>query len=497
MVQSGPVEQTKHISVGISGLRIIKYFMLALLVFLGDNALAQQTCCWRHVKTEIAVPPNVSSLVVRSAWDSVFTKREFGGGPLLADCPLSVEPGAPKAFVDYVFRGSLTVALSTKTKQFALRVQLLDRYRGQDIKEGQTEWVCADEIACAKALQDHVRALARTFMPLDDILHDYERMPERVTVEPEKERIMAGKEMTVHLRDIEDSKGRSPQPWQRVLVKAEKGKILNGTPRGEYRVFEAGGAIALRYQAPKQCQNDTETITVYNTCVIDPQSEVMPEREIASANFDIFCDRWEGTITYTEQMSGIYDGHKANRRYSMTIQAIFDFKQADEYQIRYESEDAYIDLHDSFQQTALGGLQESWKASKQGRTPMKVSLELMPKTGDDPSDFSWYNVKFGEWQRSPVIYSYRSKIPLFGQDCKGSSELTHGGLYMLQDMTSERCTYKDNQRLLTGDYSWNDSLGPSVNPQPWNCPDRLGLPHGIPSMIYHKHLKWKIQKLSK
>jgi len=160
MVQSGPVEQTKDNTVETVTLRIIKYFMLALLVFLGDNAFSQQTCCWRHVKTEIAVPPNVSSLIVRSAWDSVFTKREFGGGPLLADCPLSVEPGAPNTFVDYVFRGSLTAALSTKTKQFALKVQLVDRYRGQGIKEGQTEWVCADEIACAKALQDQARAAA-------------------------------------------------------------------------------------------------------------------------------------------------------------------------------------------------------------------------------------------------------------------------------------------------------------------------------------------------
>ena len=54
------------------------------------------------------------------------------------------------------------------------------------------------------------------------------------------------------------------------------------------------------------------------------------------------------------------------------------------------------------------------------------------------------------------------------------------------------------QTLLTGDYNWDDSLGPSVNPQPWsNCTDILGPPHGIPSMIYHKHFKWKIQKLSK
>ena len=124
---------------------------------------------------------------------------------------------------------------------------------------------------------------------------------------------------------------------------------------------------------------------------------------------------------------------------------------------------------------------------------MRVSLEFSPKA--DPSDLPLYSVGFGDWEAVPVTYSYRSKIPLFGQDCQGKAELTHGALYMLEDLTAERCTFEDGQTHLTGDYSWNDPVGPSVNPEPWDCPDRMGLPAGIPNMTYHKHLAWKIRKL--
>ena len=424
--------------------RFSKYLIGILFLLLAHNAVAQQTCCWRIVGTQISGPPDKARFA-KTTWDSVFTSRMYGGGPLLK-CP-EIEMSGGKTRLEYQFVGTLTVEETPRMQSSTLHMQLVDVYRGTVVKEGQVTWHCVDwrAGACSQRQHDNIMTLAKSFHPLDQLIYNYERIPERATVEPEKERIMAGKKMTIHLRDIEDSEGRSPWSWQRILVKAEKGKIINGTPQAEgYHVFEVGGGpVDVQYQAPEKCKKDTETITVYNTCVIDPQSKVIPEREIASTKFDIFCDRWEGTFTYTEQTSGIYKERKANRRYSMTIKAIFDFKEAGEDRILYESEDAYIDLHDSFHQTYLAGLLEFWMASKQGRIPMKVSLEFMPKIEDDPSDVSLYNVAFSEWEGSPVVYTYRSKIPLLGQDCKGTTEVTHGALYMLQDMTSERCTYDE------------------------------------------------------
>ena len=492
-----------------------KYLLLLLLILLPHTTVAQ-TCCQRTIAilpigdTGLANafesplhrdcaksdchPYDIMSLRGREELERLIEEigRVSGAPP---------DPQAQKFFagfldLDYLFVGNLITSEAEGTgEHYTLKMQYFDHHHGQVVKQGQTSWTgfVSDGL-------DAVRTLATTFLPLDELMYNYERIPERASVDPEKNPIMAGKKMTIHVRDIVDNESRSSQPWQRILVKVEKGEILNGTPQDGYRVFEVGdGTIDLIYKAPEECRKQTETITIYNSCNNDPRTVVnfIPEQEIASEKFDILCDRWEGTVTYTEQVSGMYNEHKANRLYSMTIKAIFDFKEADEYEIRYESEDAYIDLNDSFRQTGLGGLQESWNASKQGRIPMKVSLEFSPKAKDDPSDLSWYNVAFGEWEGIPVIYTYKSKVPLFGQDCKGRSELTHGALYMLEDMTSERCTYEDKQTLLTGDYSWNDPLGPSVNPEPWDCPDRLGLPVSIPNMIYHKHLDWKIQKLSR
>jgi len=42
-------------------------------------------CCWRYVAQRLHTPPRFS--IERGDWGSVFTKREFGGGPLLEDCP--------------------------------------------------------------------------------------------------------------------------------------------------------------------------------------------------------------------------------------------------------------------------------------------------------------------------------------------------------------------------------------------------------------------------
>jgi hypothetical protein len=495
--------------------RIVTYLSLLLLIFLPHNTVAQ-TCCLRTIAvlpigdTGLANvfesplhrdsaksdchPYSIMSLRGRKALERLTEEigRVSGAPPDRQAQKISAE----FLDLDYLFIGNLiTSEKGGAEANYTLKMQYFDHHHGQVVKQGQTSWTGSVSDGL-----DAVRTLATMFLPLDKLMYDYERIPERANVDPEKDPIMAGKKMTIHVQDIVDNESRSSQPWQRILVKAEKGEILNGTPQDGYRVFEVeDGAIDMIYKAPEECRNQTETITIHNSCNNDPRTVLnfIPEQEIASEKFDILCDRWEGTITYTEQVSGIYKEHKANRLYSMSIKAMFDLKESDEDQVLYESEDAYIDLNDSFRQTAVGGLQESWNASKQGRIRMKISLEFSLNAKDDPSDISFYNIAFGEWEGSPVIYTYKSKIPLFGQSCKGRSELTHEALYMLEDMTSERCTYKNKQTLLTGDHSWNDPLGPSVNPEPWDCPNRMGLPVGIPNMIYHKHLDWKIQKLSR
>jgi len=270
-------------------LRIIKYFILALFIIFGNSAVAQQTCCMRIVGTQIT-GPSAPARFAKAAWDSVFTSRMYGGGPLLK-CP-EIEMSISKTFMEYRFAGTLTVEETPRMQSSMLHMQLVDIHRGSVVKEGRIAWHCVDQRvgACSQTQKDNVMTLAKSFHPLDELIYNYERIPERATIKPEKDPIMAGKKMTVHLTDIRDSKGATPQPWQRILVKAKKGKILNGKPQGEYRVFKVGGGVIdLNYKAPDKCKKDTETITVYNTCVIDPNSVVTPEREIGKKTFEIFC----------------------------------------------------------------------------------------------------------------------------------------------------------------------------------------------------------------
>lgn len=277
--------------------RFSKYLIVILFLSLAHNVGAQKTCCYRIVGTQIAGPPE-RAREAKNTWDSVFTSRMYGGGPY--KCP-GIEMSGGKTNLEYQFVGTLTVEETPRMKSSTLHMQLVDMYRGTAVKEDQITWHCVDwrSGACDQTQHDNIMTLAKSFHSLDQRIYDYERIPERATVVPEKERIMAGKEMTIHLRNIVAIVGKkeeSPQSWQRILVKAEKGEILNGTPKGEYRVFKADSPIDLEYQAPKECKKDTETISVYNTCVIDPQQKAMPEREIATKDFEIYCVR--GYIDY-------------------------------------------------------------------------------------------------------------------------------------------------------------------------------------------------------
>ena len=129
----------------------------------------------------ITVPPGYSSKVVEDAWDSVFADRRTGGGPLLHDCPLNVEMGGPEEMTDYFFEGSIAGGEAA----YVLDMKLVRAPQAEVVKEGRSSWFCANEIACAEAMQKQTKALAKAFMPLDDIIYDYERIPETVKVVPE------------------------------------------------------------------------------------------------------------------------------------------------------------------------------------------------------------------------------------------------------------------------------------------------------------------------
>ena len=256
------------------------------------------TCCWRLVSTKFTVPSGVSDSIVTNTWDNTFTKREFGGGPLLSDCPLMLDiVVAIQTNAEYTFVGNLTTEGSWNV-HFLMTVQLLDNVHGAVVKKAEISWY-ADPPGSggnsADMLQQHIYDLAKTFVPLDDLLFAYEGLPQTASVMPAQNPIKAGEQMTIQV-NVGTNAGTALQPWQWVLVRAEKGKILNGVFEREYEGFEyrrfqvGEGTIMLNYQAPPEELAPTfDTVTIYNTCNIDnPQlTQYMPENEIGRATFEI------------------------------------------------------------------------------------------------------------------------------------------------------------------------------------------------------------------
>jgi hypothetical protein len=156
---------------------------------------------------------------------------------------------------------------------------------------------------------DKTAELGKQFMDIDELIYDYERKPQSCNVtlpEGSNDAVAAGEIATITLTEISDHKKRPTNYWQRVLVKVEKGKILNAEEKwGALYVFRAGkeARVEVRYQAPDDCSIKTENLTVFNTCMKREGLAGDEKYQIATKTFDVACDRWELEIAYHEQVT--------------------------------------------------------------------------------------------------------------------------------------------------------------------------------------------------
>jgi hypothetical protein len=120
--------------------------------------------------------------------------------------------------------------------------------------------------------------------------------------------VVSGEEIKIHIEEITDRQGRGSQSWQQVLVRAEKGEILNGKEEDVWRLFDVGdGTIELDYKAPEECRKEHERIIVKNTCDIG-EWKVTEENKIEEKEFNIICLemelRWSGgCVSFGQQVT--------------------------------------------------------------------------------------------------------------------------------------------------------------------------------------------------
>lgn len=319
--------------------RFTKYLVSILLLFLAPIAVAQESCCCSTAgMLPVPMPPGQTAYDYSGMIYGAFLSPLLD--PALSDCPRVVDILSYKGMkdlnrmvdaigkacgaqpdpkvkqilakmhgfdADYLFIGTLTAANTVIIDgdlygQFTLYVQLTDNCPDRNstvLKEGQTSWdgsntqIAGEGGIICRAASPAIEALGRSFMPLDDIIYNYERVPESCDIQPEKEKVKIGEKITINLQNIVDGRGRPSQPWQQLLVKAEKGEILNGIKNGDYRRFPVrAGTVAVKYQAPDECPDEKkDTIIVENSCNNCAATVVnfLPDREIARKEIEINC----------------------------------------------------------------------------------------------------------------------------------------------------------------------------------------------------------------
>ena len=256
---------------------------------------------------------------------------EGGGEP----DPEALEDREQLGDFDYVFVGSVTAdEITGKTERtqdqedgtwfggdligtFTAHVKLVDHHRGAVLKEGEATWAGVFyEYASHLEEGDHIWGgigrvepmvdLAATFKPLDDLVYDYERIPETCIVDPNENDVEAGTQTTILIRDIVDLQGRSSAPFQRIMVEAKKGSILNGEPVAHMRVFEVGeGPVQISYRARSECVDQTDTIIVHNSCESNgPLASTTSCKEIGRGSVEITCTpkwAWVGSLVMEQR----------------------------------------------------------------------------------------------------------------------------------------------------------------------------------------------------
>lgn len=220
----------------------------------------------------------------------------------------------------------------------------------------------------------------------------------------------------------------------RLVVRAEKGKIENGTPLNgddKARVFDflasgvASNTLQVEYLPPEEADR-SDTITVYNSCEIRSEDEVPladTQKKDKLIEIENQCG-WEGTLSMKESMAAgekgsalasLMPGMEYDLDKNWTIALKMKRKEKDEDVTRYEVEEATLK---AFKDTMDATLT---KMEREGR-------RIESKT-DQTAKARGRRLGKGECDLELVIdskegaYSLRGEIDIQGIRVKGRDEM--------------------------------------------------------------------------
>jgi hypothetical protein len=465
---------------------------LVACLFFAPPAGAQENCCQRDVYTAPFTMPAGDSEKWGGFASGDATSPLFRGTLQGTACPLEVWITGRKANPDYRFEGEVTTEGLVQTDDvghlhgtFVAKLRLVDpdndnallreakvTWRGT-LTEGFNQKVYKYEPSTNSlnpSWQDRTGELGKQFFDIQDLIYNHEGKPQKCAVRiPEgNESVESGKTITINLVDVIDHQGRRPPAWQRVLVKVEKGKILNAVEKwDDFYVFkvEASGGLAVQYQAPDDCKPGKETLTVWNTCSKrkDGSDRSGGRFQLAKKEFNIVCDQWDVKITYTEDLGGTYNSGATKitvkRSYSGTFKARVKLIKTSSTTATYESRDAEVQIHDNYNHHTARE-ECSWRGgfngSKGGRAPVEVELRFNTHNHT-------YHVGLGKWSGDGASYTLGGNLFGTSQGCSGawqqeiSSIVLPRGWEKGEGPPANR-TWAPGQTSFTFQTSWDDYM---------------------------------------
>ena len=182
---------------------------------------------------------------------------------------------------------------------YSIDIRLVNIQFNEKVWEGYTIWNGGPwgqtERLPDETTPNAVEDLGASMSPsIDKLIYDYERSPMNCVVEMDRETVSTGEEITIRLTGLTDDKGRTSRSWQRLVIRLEQGEIINATKHqdeNQWVVLVGEGDVILQYKAPRFCQKEKETLTVFNSCCWGgpgrPLPGTPPKKKLTSKTFDI------------------------------------------------------------------------------------------------------------------------------------------------------------------------------------------------------------------
>jgi len=185
---------------------------------------------------------------------------------------------------EYLFKANYEIGLnvpSPQQKPIVSRLHISLYFNGER-EEFMETWVAESSIEDLNSLTNRMfkgpNAILKRVKPIENLLWDFECRPVKCQVNMHgNTSVKPGEEIEIELSEFRDSKGHASKPFQRIILQAKEGKILNGEPLEadkDMKVFVVGNdSVTIRYKAPDSPEVSEDILWVNSSCDVLPEAK--------------------------------------------------------------------------------------------------------------------------------------------------------------------------------------------------------------------------------